>query len=78
MIKILILIQMTEYNSRYVDNNTAEELYGYVFVGQGYDCCMELYLIHSNNIEVKVKIESKTNFVKMLGSYRLNNRTRNF
>lgn len=78
MIKILILIQMTEYNSRYVDNNTAEELYGYVFVGQGYDCCMELYFIRRNNVEVNVKIESKTNFVKMLGSYRLNNRTRNF
>lgn len=78
MIKILILIQMTEYNSRYVDINTAEEFYGYVCVGQGYDCCMELYFIHSNNVEVNVKIESKTNFVKMLGSYRLNNRTQDF
>ncbi|XP_040207032.1 uncharacterized protein LOC120941523 [Rana temporaria] len=63
---------------RYTNVNTADDLIGYIAVGQGYEHCMELYFIHSNEVEIEVKIESKTNFVKMQGFYRSNNITKTF
>ncbi|XP_077349430.1 uncharacterized protein LOC143997614 [Lithobates pipiens] len=66
------------HNFRDVDINTAEDLYGFLCIGDGYRCCLQLYFIHSNDIDIKVKIESKTKFVKMQGSYRLNNKTGTF
>ena len=53
-------------------------MFGYIAVGQGYEHCMELYFVHSNEVEIEVKIESKTNFVKMQGFYRSNNVTKTF
>lgn len=36
---------------------------------------MNVYFFHSNNIEIYARIESKTKFVKMQGSYVHNNKT---
>lgn len=60
------------------DVDTTKNLYGHVCIGHTATCCMDLYFLNVSNIEIRARIESKTNFVKMQGSYIHNNNTGTF
>ncbi|XP_040190245.1 uncharacterized protein LOC120921812 [Rana temporaria] len=60
---------------RYSDFDTSNDIYGYACIGYGVTCCMSFYFFHSNTIEIHARIESKTKFTKMQGSYVHSNTT---
>lgn len=74
----LQLYRNKRYFPRYSNFDTSEDLYGVICIGYGITCCMDLYFVHNNTIEIHAKIESKTKFVKMQGSYVHNNKTGTF